>query len=176
MNNDARGFTLVEILIALALFAIIVVGVLGVIAATNTAGLLEGVPTALATGRTAKDITAASTYLRGFQEYMAAAADASTTPGVSTFDPATATDILGYALPSAQPYQLGWSGMTVTVDPWYWVCGWEYYAPGGPTTDDQLLRVQATLSWVLKGVTRTVTVERFVPYRPAIGFPGSVCP
>ena len=175
MRRGESGFTFIEILIALAIFAIVVVGALGVIGATNAAGLLEGVPTALVTGRTAKDMTAASTYLRGFQEYMAGTVDSTTIPGIYTFD-TTAVDILGYSIPSAQPYQLAWSGMTVTIDTWYWVCGWDYYAPGGGATGDQLVRVQATLSWVLKGAPRSVTVDRFVPYRPGIPFPGSVCP
>lgn len=174
MSPGTRGFTLIEILIALAIFAIVVVGALGVIGAANTSGFLEGIPTALVTGRTSKDITAASTYLRGFQEYMAGTMDGATSPGTYSFT-TSASDIFGYPVPSAQPYQLAWSGMTVTIDNWYWVCGWDYYAPGGGATADRLVRVQTTLSWLFGAAARSVAVDRFVPYHPDVPFPGSVC-
>jgi prepilin-type N-terminal cleavage/methylation domain-containing protein len=180
MRADERGLTLIEILIALAIFAIIVVGALGAVGAANF-GLTDTFPTALVGGRAAKDYTVASTYLQGFQEFMADYVDTSTIGTLEsgspfTFTPAD-TDIFGFPVPSAQPYQMQWTNMVVEVARWYWDCGSPgQYSPTAASTIDQVIYVQTRLTWSLKGTNRTVEVERFVPFRPDIGLTVTPCP
>lgn len=174
--KDERGLTVVEILVALAIFAVITVGALGVIGATNSGGLLEGIPTGTITGRVAKDYTVASVYLQAFQEYMADYVDGATITlvlGTNTFTP-SAADVFGFPPPSSQPYQLTWEQLVVTAQNWYWDCATQAYDPAVAATEDHLVMVRSTLTWRLKGEDRTVTVQRFVPYRPDI--PPSVTP
>jgi len=180
MRTAERGLTLIEILIALAIFAIIVVGALGAVGATN-AGLTDTFPTAFGTGRAAKDYTVASTYLQGFQEFMADYVDPSTVGTLEAGSPHAFTpadpDVFGFPLPSAQPYQMQWTGMAVEVARWYWNCGSPgQYSPTAAVTNDQVILVRATLTWALKGANRAVVVERFVPYRPDIGLTVTPCP
>jgi len=180
MRTAERGLTLIEILIALAIFAIVVVGALGAVGATTT-GLTDSFSTAFGTGRAAKDYTVASTYLQGFQEFMADHVDLSTIGTLEAGSPHTFTpadsDIFGFLLPSARPYQLQWTGMTVEVARWYWDCGSPgQYSPTAAITNDQVVLVRATLTWALKNANRTVVVERFVPYRPDIGLTVTPCP
>ncbi len=180
MNRDERGLTLIEILIALAIFAIIIVGALGAIGSTAS-GFMEGFPTAFVSGRAAKDYTVASVYLQAFQEYMADyLTDVTITgaEGTNTFtaSPTPPTDVFGFTPPSGQPYQLDWEQMVVTVQRWYWDCAAANYSPSAATTDDQVILVRATLTWRYQGQNRSVPVERFVPYRPDIPLAVTACP
>lgn len=183
MSTDERGLTLIEILIALAIFAIVIVGAIGAVGATS-AGLTDTFSTGFGTGRQSKDYTVASSYLQGFQEYMAQYVDSDATTTTlelaspRSFAPASDPDIYGFALPSARPYQLGWTSMVVEVQRWYWDCGspGQYSPSVAGTTNDQVILVRARLNWTLKGAVRSLTVERFVPYRPDIGLVVTPCP
>ncbi len=186
MSGDVRGFTLLEIIISIAIFAIVAVGALGVLGATNAGGFLEGFPNAFVTGRVAKDITAAGVYLHAFQEFVAGV-------GSSTFDPNGSTDgtycigsgcapvvalpsgLAGYPTPPAQPYELSWTMLNVVITTWYWDPTTNKYDCTTNTsactsagvlpfvTVEGVVEVKSTLTWQLKGATRTLTMDRFVP-------------
>ncbi|OFV84919.1 MAG: hypothetical protein A2W26_00855 [Acidobacteria bacterium RBG_16_64_8] len=181
MKTGERGLTLIEILIALAIFAIVVVGALGAVGATS-AGLTDTFSTGFGTGRAAKDYTVATSYLQGFQEFMAQYVDASTTDTLETGSPFSFTpaapSVFGFPVPSARPYQLNWTSIAVSVQRWYWDCGspGQYRASVATPTNDQVIWVRADLTWAVKGANRTLTVERFVPYRPDIGLVVTPCP
>lgn len=182
MSTDERGLTLIEILIALAIFAIVVVGSLGAVGATS-AGLTDTFSTGFGTGRAAKDYTVATSYLQGFQEYMAqyVNSDATVTTLAAfprSFTPVSDPNVYGFPLPSEEPYQLAWSSMVVQVQRWYWNCGnpGQYSPSVAPPTNDEVILVRATLTWALKDLTRTLTMERFVPYRKFIELPVTACP
>ena len=196
MNPDQRGLTLIEILIALAIFAVVIVGALGAIGST-TSGLMEGFPTASMSARGAKDYTVASVYLQAFQEYMAdhltdATIGVTVPVGTTSFSagPPPPASVFGFIPPSGQPYQLDWTELEVTVERWYWYCGnaaatppvLPQYAPidgvnpDPSVTEDQMILVRARLTWRYQGQTRTVPVERFVPYRPDIPLAVTPCP
>src|SRR3989304_6906349 len=66
-----QGFSLIEVLVALGIFAVISVGVLSVLGATAVGGFQDASPTALATGRRAKDLTVAGVYLQALHDYLA---------------------------------------------------------------------------------------------------------
>jgi prepilin-type N-terminal cleavage/methylation domain-containing protein len=162
------GFTLVEILIALVIFSILAVGALAAVGATNSGGFLEGFPVAFSTTRSAKDITAATTYLQALQEYLAALGPGGVTPdtycagscGGETPLPA------GYPTPSsrgmAQSYQLDWTTLIVVIERYGWDDDAGQYVPTPGCTGDCLTRVESTLTWRLKDAMRTVTMERFL--------------
>jgi prepilin-type N-terminal cleavage/methylation domain-containing protein len=157
--SDERGITLLELLVALALFAVIAIGTLAALGATNAGGFLEGFPVAFATNRSAKDITAATAYVQGLQEHLGRLG-ASLTPGTYT-SPAG----FGYVDPSTAPYQLGSAAVAIVIERWGWnqplgTTGHYEAMPG--CTADCLFRVHTTLTWQLKDATRTVAMERFV--------------
>ncbi len=187
MSRDERGFTLIEIIISMAIFSVVVIGAMGVLGATNAGGFLEGFPTAFVTSRVAKDITAASVYLQTFQEFVASV-------GSSNFDPNGTTDgaycvgsgctpvvalpssLAGYPPPPSQPYELNWTKLNVVITTWYWDPTTNKYDCTTNTsactsagvlpfvTVEGLVEVKSTLTWQLKGATRTpLTVDRFVP-------------
>src|SRR4030067_39285 len=66
-----RGFSLIEVLVALGIFAVVSVGVLSVLGATAAGGFQDASPTALTTGRRAKDLTAAAADLQAMHDYLA---------------------------------------------------------------------------------------------------------
>jgi prepilin-type N-terminal cleavage/methylation domain-containing protein len=184
MRTGERGLTLIEILIALAIFAIVVVGALGAVGAANM-GLTDTFSTGFGTGRNSKDYTVATSYLQGFQEFMAQYVDASTIGTLDTGLPHTFTpsspDVFGFPVPSERPYQLNWTSMAVSVQPWYWNCDnpGQYSptpSPSAGPTNDQVIYVRASLTWAVKGANRTLTVERFVPYHPDFGLVVTSCP
>jgi prepilin-type N-terminal cleavage/methylation domain-containing protein len=158
--GDERGITLLELLVALALFAVIAIGTLAALGATNTGGFLEGFPVAFATSRSAKDITAATVYVQGLQEHLAKLG-ASLAPGTYTSPTG-----FGYAEPSSAPYQLGSTTLAIVIERW----GWNPSAGGGTgqyegmpgCTADCLFRVHTTLGWQVKDATRTVAMQRFI--------------
>jgi prepilin-type N-terminal cleavage/methylation domain-containing protein len=170
LAGNERGVTLLEILIALALFALIAIGTLGALGATSAGGFLEGLPVAFATSRTARDITAASVYVQRLQEYMsmniAAAVPGKYCTGACSGEPPLPVD---YPLPSsesiAQPYQLNWTKVEVLIESWGWDSVNDRYAPSLGCTDDCLFLVKTTLTWKLQTWQqdpRTVEMERFV--------------
>lgn len=184
VSNQA-GFTMLEILVALGMFAVIAIGTLGIIGATNAGGFLEGFGTTFATARSARDYTAGSVYMQAFQEYVAGRGTANATPGsycVGTgCSPAVPlpAGLAGYPTPPGRPYQLNWTRLTVVIQQLYWDdttdvdgagpdLGKTYCIIGSAgcsatVTLDVATRVRSTLTWVARGVTRTLTVERFVP-------------
>jgi prepilin-type N-terminal cleavage/methylation domain-containing protein len=169
MRLHERGFTLIEVLIALAVFAIIIVGAIGVMGAVNASGLTEGLSTGLVTGRVSKDVTAASTYLQALQEYVAAKGSGSVIPDTYCAGTCGAETALPVDFPTPasqglnQPYQLDWTNVVVLIEWWGWDAGTGQYAPSLGCSGDCLLRVESTVSWQLKGAPRSVRMERFIP-------------
>lgn len=176
MSRGQDGFTLVEIVVALAIFLMIVVGTLSVLGASNQGGFMESFPTAFGTGRAAKDITAASVYLQAFQEYVgsqgssqAANGTYTCTPPGLTCTPALPGTFAAGPAPSSQPYELNWTTMVVLIDTWNWdQTNLRYCVIGSPgcaatVTSDALVHVRSTLTWQSRTLTRSLTVERFIP-------------
>ncbi|MDR7540574.1 MAG: prepilin-type N-terminal cleavage/methylation domain-containing protein, partial [Armatimonadota bacterium] len=124
--SDQRGFTLLEVLVSLAIFAVVVIGALGVLGATSSGGFLEGFPTGFSTTRAAKDATAAAVYLQAFHEYVAAQNAAALSPGAYCDGPdctgasISSSGLTGYPTPPGQPYQLDWRRLDVTIERWCW--------------------------------------------------------
>jgi len=169
MSRNEPGFTIIEILIALAVFAIVVIGSLGVVGAT-TGGFLEAIPTGLVTARSAKDMTAAGVYLQALHEFAAARGGGTIDPGTDggTFTPGGGPGPLGFALPSAVPYQLDWDTLVVE----FVTLMWNGASPGQYTAQscdpssapDCLVLMRSTLTWNLRGVARPpLTLERILP-------------
>ncbi len=180
MMKRQDGFTLVEIMVSLAIFVLIVVGAMSVLGGSNLGGFLETFPTAFGTGRAAKDVTAASVYLQAFQEYVASVpADAaigagagSTTytcaPPSMTCTPALPGALASAPTPTGQPYQLNWTSMVILLELWYWdATNLKYCLPGSAgctatASGDSLIHAKSTLTWQLKNTTRNLSLERFI--------------
>ena len=169
MRGHERGFTIIEILIALAVFAIVVIGAIGAIGAT-TSGFLEAVPTGLVTSRSSRDMTVAGAYLQALHEHAATIGGANIDPVADsgTFTPASGAGPLGFVLPSAVPYQLNWTTLVVTFETWVWNgASPGQYVSGNcdPSTDeDCLVLARSTLTWNLRGVARPpLTAVRMLP-------------
>jgi len=172
MRGRAQGFTLIEILLALAFFAIVIVGALATVGASGS-GHLETVPTGLATARSGRDITAAAVYLQALHECAAAAGGGAVTPGTTTYTSASTAAPLGCTIPNAspppttlpllpseEPYQLQEYTLTVTFDTLQW--GGTQYGVGtcDPSADaDCLVRMRSTLAWSIRGVPPTCTAS-----------------
>lgn len=188
MMRNQQGFTLLEILISLVIFAVIVVGALGVLGAADAGGFLEGFPSAFVTARVARDYTAASIYLQSFQEYVHSIGGASATPGTYCKGTGCGPEVelpaglAGYPMPPGQPYQIQWTRLDVLIEQWHWNdsadtdgagpdLGKTYCLIGstGCGNDPEIAdheyvtRVRTTLTWTLRGTPRTLTMERFVP-------------
>lgn len=168
MIRAQGGFTLLEILVSLAIFAVIVIGTLGVLGAADAGGFLEGFPSAFATARVARDYTVASVYLQAFQEFVASKGSANAAPGTYCIGTGCSPEVAlppgltGYPTPPGQGYQLAWTRLDVLVELWYWDnVGKRFTAT--VTADEKLTRVQTTLTWQTRGFARTVTVDRFIP-------------
>jgi prepilin-type N-terminal cleavage/methylation domain-containing protein len=163
------GFTIIETLIALAVFAVVVIGALGFVGATSS-GLPGSIPTGLVTARSSKDMTAAGVYLQALHEYAAARGAGSIDPATDggTFTPASPSGPVGFVLPSEVPYQLDWDTLVVAFVTLMWDGGSPgQYAPQScdpSTAADCLILMRSTLTWSLRGVTRQpITVERILP-------------
>lgn len=195
MRADESGFTLLETLVALAIVGIIVVGALGAVGAVNVSGLLEGFPTALIAGRTARDMTAAGVHLQAFQEFVARKArEAGTRNLPNTLEGtyclgdltgcdgsleapgspgAPGGDLVGFPHPDAQSaaYQLDWKRLEVWIQRWYWdedldPPRYSDSAEPGDVTALGLIRVRSKLIWELKEQDRDLVVDRFIPILP----------
>jgi len=178
MIASERGFTVVEILISLAIFAGVVVGALGVLGVTGS-GVLESFPSSFANTRMARDITAAAVYLQAFQEYASGVGGSALNPGTyclansgSTCGATSALSGAGlgsYPPVLGYPYQLNWQTLVVTIDRWYWDNTAKKYcivgSPGCPATSttEYLVRIDSTLTWQYRGFNRTLEVSRVLP-------------
>jgi prepilin-type N-terminal cleavage/methylation domain-containing protein len=183
MTGRDRGFTIIEILLALAMFAVIIVGALGTLGAQGT-GQLETVPTGLTTARSGKDITAAAVYLQALHECAATVGGTGVTPGTMIYDGSSSDAPLGCTipltsplqplLPSAEPYQLARYTLTVTFTTLVWGSGRYTEGSCDPATDaDCLVRIRSTLAWSLRGEPPScppsgsargcLTVQRLLP-------------
>ncbi len=175
MTKHQEGFTLIEIVVSLAIFLMIVIGTASVIGASNLGGFMESFPTAFGVGRAAKDITAASVYLQAFQEYVASQGSAQAANGTYTCTPPglTCTPALPGTLtaapaPSSQPFELKWTTLVVLIETWNWDAVSSKYCLVGSqgcaagSSSDALVRVRSTLTWQSRTTTRSLTVERFI--------------
>ena len=135
MMTGERGFTLIEIMISLAIFAVVVVGALGILGAAGSGGFLETIPTGFAATRVARDITAASVYLQTFNEYAMGLNSSTLNAGTYTATPggtcSTTLTFTGSGLgsppappgpPCNYPYQLNWQRLDVVIDPPWYAC------------------------------------------------------
>ena len=198
-----RGFSLLEVLVALGIFAVVAVGALSVLGATAAGGFQEASPTALTTGRRAKDLTVAGVYLQALHDYLASQDDtiwdavfAAWPPGVTertycirvggtpcdSGDPTPPAPLGNYPIPETTPYQLHWTEVRLLVQRWFWDCTMKRYAPDGIIPSrDVLIRLRSTLIWRFKGELQTLGaggrgVDRFLPYGSPVPLPsGETC-
>lgn len=197
------GFSLIEVLVAVCIFLVVSVGTLGILGATATGGFQETSPTALSTGRRAKDLTVAATYLQGLNDYLASLDDSAwdsvlagwavgatgqsycIQPGGSSCDggePPPPAEFGAYPLPPSAPYQLPWTALHIAVQRWRWDCAARRFSlTPAQEAPEFLIRIHTTLSWRIKDDLRTVSrsgggPERFLPYRPSAITPEVVCP
>jgi prepilin-type N-terminal cleavage/methylation domain-containing protein len=197
-----QGFSLIEVLVAVGIFLVVSVGTLGILGATAAGGFQEASPTALSTGRRAKDLTVAAVYLHGLDDYLASLADpiwdavlSGWAPGATGQsyclepggspcgggEPMPPLALGAYPLPPSAPYQLPWIALRIIVQRWTWDCAARRFsltpAQGAP---DLLVRIHTTLSWRVKQDLRTLApsggLDRFLPYRPSAIAPAELCP
>lgn len=185
LRRDETGFTLVEILVSLAIFAMVAIGAIGVLGATDSGGFMEGFPTGFMTARVAKDYTASSVYLQAFNEFVAAKGTANATPGTycvgSACSPVVSlpSGLAGYPTPPNAGYQLDWTRLDVLIQRWHWDetadvdgvgsdKGKTYCVIGtagcsSVSTNEYVTLTRSTLTWRIKGASRSMTVERYIP-------------
>ncbi len=168
MRRAERGFTLIEVLIALVVFAIVAIGALAALGATTASGFLGTFPTSFTTVRAARDYTTAAVYLQSFQEFVASLPSASVTPVSQTVVPPGSSMPFG-APPPPPESELKWTQLDICVERWYWN-GTKYTDPdpnGCSTTNnpgDYITLVRSTLTWTFKGQPRPpLMVNRFIP-------------
>ena len=177
MKTGERGFTLIEILISLVVFAIVAIGALAALGATTTSGFLGAFPTSFATVRTARDYTAAANYLQSLQDYIASQGSSAATVGTYCAEPGGGCSS-GIPIPSDYPdpddlsTQMNWTKLDVVIQRWYWDNAAIKYCLVGSTgcgaaaLGDYAVYVQSTLTWTFDNVGRTLTVNRFIPCTP----------
>ncbi len=176
MRQHQGGFTLIEIIVSLAIFLVIVVGALGVISASNV-GALGGLNTGLTSGRIGKDTTAATVYLQALQEYAASQGSGQIQPlgtpntqynctpnGASwSCSPSLPAGLAGAPQPSQQTFELAWTQITIDISRWNWDSGASQYSTSAPSTTDSLIRIRSTITWKAGTAQRSITMERFIP-------------
>lgn len=172
MRQRQGGFTLVEIIVSLAIFLMIVIGALGVISASNV-GSLGGLNTGLVSGRIGKDTTAATVYLQALQEYAASQGSGQMgspttylcTPNGASWScsPSLPAGLVGAPQPSSQTFELAWTQITIDVSRWNWDSGASQYSTSAPSSTDSLVRVRSTITWKAGTAQRSITLERFIP-------------
>lgn len=188
--KDQRGFTLLEILVSIVIFAVIAIGAMGVIGASDAGGFLEGFPSAFVTARVARDYTAGSVYLQSLQEYVYSKGNLAAAPGTYCKGTGCSPEaelpagLAGYPMPPGEPYQLKWSKVELRIERWYWDDTAKDYKCGEPfgTPDlsvpartcsfavpspapEYVVRAQARLTWKIRESEpdpgRTLIMERF---------------
>jgi prepilin-type N-terminal cleavage/methylation domain-containing protein len=166
MREREGGFTVIEILLALAIFAVVITGALGALGAQNS-GQLETIPTGLVAARSGKDMTAAAVYLQALHECAATVGGAAVTPGTIIYNASSTAAPLGCTipnltpppdtlplLPSAEPYQLARYTLTVSFDTMLWPDpnATEYVVGTcSPAAPDCVVRIRSTLAWSQRG-------------------------
>lgn len=191
MSASERGFTLIEILISLVVFAIIALGAIAALGVTTASGYLEAFPTSFGTVRTARDYTAAATYLQTIEEFAAnkgfTAAGADNTYTVN--GPAAGTACTGSLAgvpwtgapcPENEPYQLNWETLTIKIEEWNWdqtnkkYCLVDSTGCAAIAGTESVKLVEATLTWKFNEQPRSMTVKRFLAECES-NWPASFC-
>lgn len=181
MREREQGFTLIEVLIALVIFAIVAIGALAALGATTSSGFLGAFPTSFSTVRQAKDFTAAATYLQSLDDYIASKGKNVAPPDTYCMENVSGAcspvpvkllpswgQLSGPPVPSTQ---LGWTKLDVLIQQWYWDAGLNagdggYCLVGSSgcsaaASGDYILYVSSTLSWSFSGRIRSVATSRF---------------
>jgi prepilin-type N-terminal cleavage/methylation domain-containing protein len=188
-RRSDRGLSLIEVLVAVGIFLVVVVGTLGMFGVATAGGFQETSPTALNTGRRAKDLTVATIYLQGLHDYLASLDEAAWAAVLDSWAPGTSArtycagpgrspcaggepvppGALGaYPLPPPAAAQLPWTALRLTVRRWTWDCDARRFSPAPlRPAADRLIGVHSTIYWRSKEGLRTLVpsgggVERYI--------------
>lgn len=166
------GFTLLEMMVAMTIFSVIVIGTAGFLASSAAGGLLAASPTAVGATQTAKDLTAASSYLLAVMEFFADRAGAMPASGTYCLgqrcDPNEVIEGTDLPLLPSDSNQLRAARLLIDIQRWRWNPLRSGYCPAGPecpaTPDDEsVTHIRATLTWQMAATARTLMVGWLLP-------------
>lgn len=156
-----QGFTLIEILISLAIFAVIVIGAMSVLGAASTGGFFGTFPVGFQTTRVARDYTAATVHIQALHEFFATKGSAAVAEGNYCTGPDCSPAVWpsgwsGAPAATPLPYQLDLRRTDVVAQQWRWDAVNRKYCVVGAggcsalASADYILYVQTTLTWRLR--------------------------